>query len=222
VKNQRRTAGERWLERSGVPTIRHASPGLILFPTTVGCCPPAARLPTHDSGPSATPPACMIPIARGTGLLPPLVLRRTDPPAGQDRPGRVRGPLADRGQGPGPGQYGGHRRGQHCAQRVPPAASLSGVGELGEVIEQILEWSGASAAGTASRWKTAATGDAGQAGRQAGTAVRSGLVMSLETTRSRGAVPGSSSTRLTCVSVTLGASNARRPDHRRATKLPSR
>jgi hypothetical protein len=49
----------------------------------------------------------------------------------------VRGPLADRGQGPGAGQHGGHRHG-HRAQRVPPAAALSGVGELGEVIEQIL------------------------------------------------------------------------------------
>jgi hypothetical protein len=69
------------------------------------------------------------------------------PQRGQDRPGRVRGPLADRGQGPGPGQHGGQRHGQHRAQRAPPAASLSGVGELGEVIEQILALVGCQRSG---------------------------------------------------------------------------
>jgi hypothetical protein len=69
------------------------------------------------------------------------------PERGQDRPGRVGGPLTDRGQGPGPGQHGGHRHGQHRAQRVPPAASLPGGGELGEVIEQILALVGCQRSG---------------------------------------------------------------------------
>jgi hypothetical protein len=49
---------------------------------------------------------------------------------------RIRGPLADRGQRPGAGQHCAHRHGQHRAQRMPPAASPSRIGELGEVGEQ--------------------------------------------------------------------------------------
>jgi hypothetical protein len=55
---------------------------------------------------------------------------------GQDRPGRVAGPLADRGQGSGAGQHGGDRDGQHRAQRVPSATPVAGVGDLGEAVEQ--------------------------------------------------------------------------------------
>jgi hypothetical protein len=60
----------------------------------------------------------------------------TDPERGQDRLGRVRCPFPDRGQGAGAGQHGGDRDGQHRAQGVPAAASLSGVGNRGEVVEQ--------------------------------------------------------------------------------------
>ena len=60
------------------------------------------------------------------------------PERGQDRPGRVRGPLADRGQGPSAGQYGGDRDGQHRAQRVPSAAPVAWVGQLGEGVEQAM------------------------------------------------------------------------------------
>jgi hypothetical protein len=55
---------------------------------------------------------------------------------GQDLAGRIRGPLADRGQRPGAGQHRAHRHGQHRAQRMPAAASPSRIGELGEVGEQ--------------------------------------------------------------------------------------
>jgi hypothetical protein len=58
------------------------------------------------------------------------------PERGQDRPGRVSRPLADRGQGPGAGQHRGDRDGQHRGPRVPSAAALSWVGDVGEVVEQ--------------------------------------------------------------------------------------
>jgi hypothetical protein len=58
------------------------------------------------------------------------------PEHGQDRPGGIRGPLADRGQGSGAGQHRGDRDAEHADQRVPSAAPLAGVGELGEVVEQ--------------------------------------------------------------------------------------
>jgi hypothetical protein len=44
---------------------------------------------------------------------------------------------ADRGQGSGAGQHRGDRDGQHRTQRVPSAASLAWVGDLGEVAEQV-------------------------------------------------------------------------------------
>jgi hypothetical protein len=59
------------------------------------------------------------------------------PERSQDRRGRVRRPLADRDQGPGAGQHRGDRDGQHRAQRVPSAASLAWIGDLGEVAEQV-------------------------------------------------------------------------------------
>jgi hypothetical protein len=74
--------------------------------------------------------------------------RRT-PERGQDRPGRVRGPLADRGQGLGAGQHAGDRDGQDRAQRVPSAASLAWVGDLGEVIEQVTALGGCQRDGRA-------------------------------------------------------------------------
>ena len=59
-----------------------------------------------------------------------------NPERGQHSAGRVAGPLADRGQGGGAGQHGDHRDGQHGGQRVPSAASMAGIGELGEGVEQ--------------------------------------------------------------------------------------
>ena len=58
------------------------------------------------------------------------------PERGQDRPRRIRRPLADRGQRLGAGQHRSHRHGQHHAQRMPSAASPARVGDLGEVVEQ--------------------------------------------------------------------------------------
>jgi hypothetical protein len=58
------------------------------------------------------------------------------PERGQHRPGRVSCPLGDRDQGRGAGQHRAGRHGQHRAKRVPSAAALSWVGELGEVLEQ--------------------------------------------------------------------------------------
>ena len=51
--------------------------------------------------------------------------------------GRVAGPLTDRGQGAGTGHYRGHGHGQYRAQRVPSAAPVPRVGDLGEVVEQV-------------------------------------------------------------------------------------
>jgi hypothetical protein len=58
------------------------------------------------------------------------------PERGQDRPRRIGGPFADRGQGSGAGQHRGDRHGQHRAQRMLSAASLARVGDGGEVVEQ--------------------------------------------------------------------------------------
>jgi hypothetical protein len=55
---------------------------------------------------------------------------------GQHLAGRIRGPLADRGQRPRTRQYRAGRHGQHRAQRMPSATPLSRVGELGEVVKQ--------------------------------------------------------------------------------------
>jgi hypothetical protein len=63
-----------------------------------------------------------------------LAVDRDRPPP--RRLGRVRRPLPDRDQRSGAGQHGGDRDGQHRGQRMPAAASLSGVGDLGEVLEQ--------------------------------------------------------------------------------------
>jgi hypothetical protein len=58
------------------------------------------------------------------------------PERGQDRPERVGCPLGDRGQRLGAGQHRGDRHDQHRAERVPPAAALSWVGDPGEAVEQ--------------------------------------------------------------------------------------
>jgi hypothetical protein len=58
------------------------------------------------------------------------------PERGQDLAGRIRSPLADRGQRPGAGQHRADRDAEHHSQRVPSAASLAGVDELGEVLKQ--------------------------------------------------------------------------------------
>jgi hypothetical protein len=61
--------------------------------------------------------------------------RRT--PSGQHLAGHVAGPLADRDQGSWAGQHRGYGHGQHRGQRVPSAASVAWVGDLGEVAEQV-------------------------------------------------------------------------------------
>jgi hypothetical protein len=58
------------------------------------------------------------------------------PERGQDRAGRISGPLTDRGQRSGSGEHGDDRDAQHRSQGVPSAASVAWVGELGEVVEQ--------------------------------------------------------------------------------------
>jgi len=55
---------------------------------------------------------------------------------GQHLVGRISGPLADRGQRPRASQYRAGRHGQYRVQRMPSAAPLSRVGELGEMVEQ--------------------------------------------------------------------------------------
>ena len=60
------------------------------------------------------------------------------PQRGQHLAGRVAGPLADRGQGPRAGQHRAHRHGQHRDQCVPSAPPVAWVGDLGEVVEQVM------------------------------------------------------------------------------------
>ena len=60
-----------------------------------------------------------------------------DPECGQHLAGGVAGPLADRGKRSGPGQHRGHRHGQHRGQGVASAAPVAGIGDLGEVVEQV-------------------------------------------------------------------------------------
>jgi hypothetical protein len=108
---------------------------------------------------------------------------RGAPQRGQDRLGRVAGPLADRGQGPGAGQHRGDRDGQHRAQRMPSATPLAGVSELGEVAEQVTALVGCQRGGWGQPLGGRGDGDAGQAS----TAVRA--VMGLDTHMIVGAVP---------------------------------
>jgi hypothetical protein len=70
---------------------------------------------------------------------------------GQDLAGRISGPLTDRGQRSGAGEHRDDRDAQHRSQGVPSAASVAWVGELGEVVDRLRHWSGASVAGAASR-----------------------------------------------------------------------
>jgi len=77
-----------------------------------------------------------------------LAVDRDRPPP--RRLGRVRRPLPDRDQRSGAGQHGGDRDGQHRGQRMPAAASLSGVGDLGEVSSRLRHRSDPSATGASS------------------------------------------------------------------------
>jgi hypothetical protein len=56
---------------------------------------------------------------------------------GSDRLGRVGGPLGDRGDRPGPGQDRGGGQAQDGDQRVAAAPGRSGVGDPGQVGEQV-------------------------------------------------------------------------------------
>jgi hypothetical protein len=58
------------------------------------------------------------------------------PERGQDRPRRISGPFADRGQRLGAGQHRADRDAEHADQRGPSAASMSWVGDAGKVVEQ--------------------------------------------------------------------------------------
>jgi hypothetical protein len=58
------------------------------------------------------------------------------PERGKDLAGRIRGPLADRGQRLGAGQHRADRDAEHADQRGPSAASMSWVGDAGKVVEQ--------------------------------------------------------------------------------------
>jgi hypothetical protein len=56
---------------------------------------------------------------------------------GPDRPGRVGGPLGDRGDRPRPGQHRGGRQAQDGDQPVAAATGGSRVGDGGEVGQQV-------------------------------------------------------------------------------------
>jgi len=74
----------------------------------------------------------------GLGGWPPCAGQRVAacPERGQDHPGRISCPFADRGQGLGAGQHRSNRHGQHRAQRVPSATAVAWVGDVGEVVKQ--------------------------------------------------------------------------------------
>ena len=50
--------------------------------------------------------------------------------------GRVAGPLAKGGQGPGADQHRADRDAEHADQWMPSASPVAGVGDLGEGVEQ--------------------------------------------------------------------------------------
>jgi hypothetical protein len=56
---------------------------------------------------------------------------------GADRPGRVGGPLGDRGDRPRPGQHRRGRQGQDRDQRVAAARGSSRVGDGGQIGQQV-------------------------------------------------------------------------------------
>jgi hypothetical protein len=59
------------------------------------------------------------------------------PERGQHLAGRISGPPTDHGQGPGAGQHRADRDAEHADQCMPPATPVAGVGDLGEVAEQV-------------------------------------------------------------------------------------
>jgi hypothetical protein len=63
-KDHRKAAGGRRCHRPAAPTIRHASAGVVLIPTAVGCCPSAARLTEADLGDHNLPRSPQCPAAR--------------------------------------------------------------------------------------------------------------------------------------------------------------
>jgi hypothetical protein len=89
---------------------------------------------------------------------------------GQDLTGRVAGPLADGGQGPRAGQHRADRDAEHANQLVPSATPVAGSAIWARQPSRLRHWSGASAAGGASRWVAVGMGD----DERAGTAVRTG------------------------------------------------
>jgi hypothetical protein len=58
------------------------------------------------------------------------------PERGQDRPGRVSGPLGDRGHTPGAGQHRRRADGEHAGQGVPPSPSVTRVGDHRQPFQQ--------------------------------------------------------------------------------------
>jgi hypothetical protein len=59
-----------------------------------------------------------------------------DPERGQNLAGRILGPLADGRQRRGAGQHRADRDAEHADQRMPSAAPMSGIGDVGEVGQQ--------------------------------------------------------------------------------------
>jgi len=55
---------------------------------------------------------------------------------GQDRLGRVSGPLGDGGQGAGAGPHRRRAQSEHAAKRVPPAPAVTGAWDRGEAFQQ--------------------------------------------------------------------------------------
>jgi hypothetical protein len=55
---------------------------------------------------------------------------------GQDRPGRVSGPLGDRGHTPGAGQHRRSANGEHAGQGMPPSPPVTRVGDRRQPFQQ--------------------------------------------------------------------------------------
>jgi hypothetical protein len=83
---------------------------------------------------------------------------------GPDRLGRVGGPLGDRGDRPGPGQDRGGRHGQDGDQRVATATGSPGVGDAGQVGEQVRGFAVVEGVGVGQLGERGRDGDDGSAG----------------------------------------------------------
>jgi hypothetical protein len=102
----------------------------------IGGCWPASQAPMARSRASGSTRASTRRTVASPGGCQAPVMGRGAPERGQGLAGCVAGPLTDRGQEPGAGQHRADRDAEHADQRVPPAAPMSWVGDVGKVVQQ--------------------------------------------------------------------------------------